>query len=149
MNDLAEARRILDSENLAFVIVRDGRILARGTGDGVRELLTSLDQLGAEARGASLADKVVGKAVACLAAHAGIVAVDARLASESAVQHLQARGIPMRVAATVPHILNRRGDGLCPLEQLTQQIAEPAIAVAKLREFIAARAAGIPLPKSP
>lgn len=139
MSDLDAARRMLDAEKLAFVIFKGGQEIARGAHDGVGELLAAVDRLGADVRGASLADKVVGKAVALVAAHAGIRAVDTPLASQAAVLVLQAHQIALRAETIVAHILNRRGDGVCPLEKLTQPLDEPAAAVAKLREFIAAR----------
>ncbi len=143
MSDLDQARQLLEFENLAFVIVREKRILARGTKDGVCELLAAIDDLGAQARNASLADRVVGKAVALIAVGAGIYAVDTPLASQSAVDVLEAHGIVCHARFIVPQILNRRGNGPCPLEQLTQPFDDPATAIAKLREFITARPASL------
>jgi len=81
----------------------------------------------------------VGKAVALVAAHSGIATIDTPLASEAAALFLKRRGIPLRATSVVPLILNRRGDGPCPLEALTQPLEDPAAAVTKLREFLAAR----------
>lgn len=129
----------METGNLAFALVRDGVELARGTRDGIAELLAATDALGTQAAGASLADKVVGKAVALVAAHRGIGAIDTPLASEAAARFLKGRGLALRATAVVPVILNRRGDGPCPLEALTGPLEEPATAVTKLREFLAAR----------
>ena len=96
------------------------------------EFLATVDKLGA-----SLADKVVGKAVASIVAFAGIVAVNTWLASQTAEHFLNSQGIPMVATKRVPQILNRRGDGPCPLEKLTLMIDDPALAVAKMHEFIA------------
>ena len=142
--DLLQARELLAAENLAFVLVQQGRVLARGSDHGVVELLAAVDRLGPAVRGASLADKVVGKAVAMIVAFAGIGAVDTPLASEAAEQVLRSRGIALHAAALVPQILNRRGDGPCPLEQLTQPFTEPGAALVKLREFFAARTSAPP-----
>jgi len=135
MTDLLFARQILQAEKLGFALVRDGREIARGSASSTHELLAAVDRLGAQARGASLADKVVGKAVALIAAHAGIVEVDGGLMSRSAVPVLDAHRISWRADTMVPGIMNRRNDGLCPLEQLTQPFDEPAAAVAALRKF--------------
>ena len=139
MSDIAQARRLLDHENLAFVVVRQERVLARGTERGVSELFATLQALGVETAGASLADKVVGKAVALIALNAGIVAVDTPLASRSAERVLQAGGVAFSADQFVPEIMNRRRDALCPLEQLTHSIDDAAIAVGKLRAFFAAQ----------
>ncbi|MBI5769451.1 MAG: DUF1893 domain-containing protein [Verrucomicrobia bacterium] len=146
MTDLALARQLLDAEQRAFVLVNDGRVIATGDDYGVRELLAATDRIGAAARGASLADKVVGKAVALIVVHAGIAAVDTRVASESAVKLLRSRAVPFTATAVVPQILNRRGDGPCPMEKTTTPFDDVGAGLAALREFIAARRAGVPLP---
>lgn len=146
MTDLAQARRHLDTGKLAFVLVRDGKVLATGDDYGVRELLAAVDRLGPLARGASLADKIVGKAVALIVVHAGISAVDTRVASESAVKLLERHSVPLSTATIVPQILNRRGDGPCPMEKATTAIEDAQLGLEALRAFIAARRAGVPLP---
>ena len=146
MNDLSQARQLLDSAKLAFVLVKDGQVIASGDDYGVRELLAAVDRLGPLARGASLADKIVGKAVALIVVHAGICAVDTRVASESAVKLLKLHGVPFHTAAIVPQILNRSGDGPCPMEKVTTPFEEVAPGIEALRAFIAARRAGVPLP---
>jgi len=146
MNDLAQARQLLDADKLAFVLVRDGKVIATGDDYGVRELLAAVDRLGPLARSASLADKVVGKAVALIVVHAGICAVDTRVASESAVRLLKMHGVPLHAAGIVPQILNRRGDGPCPMEKVTMPFEDVEPGLETLRAFIAARRAGVPLP---
>ncbi|MDI1249996.1 MAG: DUF1893 domain-containing protein [Lacunisphaera sp.] len=149
MNDLSHARRHLESENLAFVIVRDNLVLAQGAHDGVGELLAAIDKLGGQTSGASLADRVVGKAVALIVLGAGIVAVYTPLASEAAAEVFRSNGVFWQARTIVPQILNRRGNGPCPLEQLTHPLHDPAVAVVKLREFIALRAVPPVDPTSP
>lgn len=144
--DLLQARQLLDAAQLAFVLVRDGKIIATGDDYGVRELLATADRIGPEIRGASLADKVVGKAVALIVVHAGIRAVDTRVASEPAVRFLNVHGIPLQAGTIVPQILNRKGDGPCPMEKATLPFEEVAPGLQQLRDFIAARRAGLPLP---
>jgi hypothetical protein len=146
MNDLTQARQLLDTAKLAFVLVKDGKVIASGDDYGVRELLAAVDRLGPLAHGASLADKLVGKAVALIVVYAGICAVDTRVASESAVKLLKLHGVPLHTAAIVPQILNRRGDGPCPMEKVTTPFEEVAPGLQALRDFIAARRAGVPLP---
>jgi Domain of unknown function (DUF1893) len=139
MTDLELAIQILRAEGLSFVLVKDGQTLARGSRDGIGELLAAAETLGETARGASLADKVAGKAVAMVAAHLGLGAVFSPLASQAAQQVLIRHGIPLQVERLVPLILNRRNDGPCPMERLTMPLEEPSEAVAALKEFVAVR----------
>jgi hypothetical protein len=139
MTDLAQACALLDAGKLAFVLVRDGKVLASGDDYGVRELLAATARLGPLARGASLADKVIGKAVALIVVHAGIRAVQTRVASEPAVAFLKEHGVSATIGVIVPQILNRRGDGPCPMEKLTMPFMDVTAGITALREFIAAR----------
>ncbi len=140
MSDLERAKQIFEKEQLSFVLVKAGRALATGYRDGVGELLAAVERLGTETQGASLADKVVGKAVAMVAADAGVRAIYSPLASEAAQGFLSPRGIELTAERVVPLIRNRRDDGPCPMERLTLPLDEPHEAVIALRRFIAARA---------
>jgi Domain of unknown function (DUF1893) len=136
MTDLELAKQIFHSDGAAFVLVKAGRVLARGSREGIGELLTATETLGTEVNGASLADKIVGKAVAMVAAHAGLRAVYSPLASEAARRVLSAREIALEAERMVPLILNRRNDGPCPMERLTLPLEQPEEAVTALKEFV-------------
>lgn len=94
-------------------------------------------------RGASLADKIVGKAVAMVAVHGGISAVYSPLASQAASNLLARHRIELKADTMVPLILNRRSDGPCPMERLTMPLEEPEDAVAALKQFVAGRTSTI------
>lgn len=122
-----------------FVIAKDGAILAAGSQEGIGELIGAVDRLGGAVRGASLADKIAGKAVAMIARAAGFSRVFAMLASAAARDALALDQVPLEYERLVPLILNKRGDGPCPMERLTQPIEDPHAAVAALREFSRSR----------
>ena len=136
MSDLSIAQSIFVRDSPAFVVVKDGQELGRGHAPGIRELLSALFTLGDTARGASLADRVTGKAVAMAAAHAGLVAIYTPLASERALPVCQAYGIELQAMQVIALILNVRGDGPCPLERTVGPIDEPAAGVRALAEFV-------------
>jgi iron complex outermembrane receptor protein len=135
MNNLEYARQIFHSGDYAFVLVKDMQVLASGAGDGIGELLEAIVQHGEAARGATLADKIVGKAVAMVAVYSGLAEVYTPLASEPALWMLQEHGIALAAEHLAPLIRNKRNDGPCPMEQLTLPLSDPAEAFAALREF--------------
>ncbi len=135
MTDLELAKQVLNQDALAFVLVKKGSILKTGTRDGIGELIETIDTLGDRARDASLADKIVGKAVAMVARHAGLDAIYSPLASQAALDALAPAHILLEYDRLVPLILNKRNDGPCPMERLTLPIYEPQQAVDALREF--------------
>lgn len=136
MTDLELAKERLRADSLAFVIAKNGAILRTGTRAGIGELLEATDALGDTAHGASLADKIVGKAVAMVARAAQIRAVYAPLASQSALDTLAADHITLEYDRLVPLILNKRNDGPCPMERLLLLVDDPREAVFALRMFI-------------
>lgn len=134
--DLQLAKEALRAENLGFVLAKAGRVMGASSHPGVGDLLRTVEALGEEARGAALADKVVGKAVAMVARYAGVVAIYAVLASEAAQAALAQGGIALEYDQLVPAILNQQRTGPCPLEQLTASLDDPQEAVAALRAFL-------------
>lgn len=145
MDDLELARKVFESNAFAFVLVKDARVVASGMREGIGELLDVVTAQGQALRGAALADKIVGKAVAMVAAYAGIVEVYTPLGSEAGKKVLDEYGIRFQADRLVPLILNKRNDGACPMERLTQPLVEPAEAVRALGKFVAERRAGVPL----
>lgn len=139
MTDLELSEQTFRGGSLAFVIVKNGAVLRSGTRDGIGELIEAVDALGDAAHGASLADKIVGKAVAMVARTAGFRAVYSPLASQAALDALAVEHIPLEYDRLVPLILNKRNDGPCPMEKLTQLIQDPHEAVTALREFARSR----------
>ena len=88
--------------------------------------LLGLYNSGKDYSGYVSADKVVGKGAALLYAILGIKEIYASVISESALSVLQKGGITCTYDTLVPHIINRRGDGICPIERATMDIENPA-----------------------
>lgn len=68
--------------------------------------------------GAFVADKVVGKGAAALMAAGRVRELFADVVSHAALELLNGAGIPVSYTVAVPHIINRAGDGICPVERL-------------------------------
>ena len=66
--------------------------------------------------GAIAADKTVGAGAAHLYCLLGVRAVWANVISEAAEEILIKAGIAVFYGERVPYIINRRGDGMCPIE---------------------------------
>lgn len=66
--------------------------------------------------GASIADKVVGKAAAAIMVLGGVSRLHADVISEPAAALLQNAGVELEAVNIVPHIINRTKTGWCPLE---------------------------------
>ena len=64
------------------------------------------------------------------------------VASEGAVEVCRKRGIRLTYGTLAPHIINRRGDGSCPMEKAVADIDDPFEALAAVRKTLAALGAG-------
>ena len=100
---------------------------------GVKPLLGWIEE-NVDVRGYAAADQVVGRAAALLYARLGVTEVYSRVISEPARKALQDNGIECSFGESVPYIINRRGDGMCPMEQTVLEINDPDEAVTALKE---------------
>lgn len=82
----------------------------------------------------SAADKIVGKAAALLYAYMGVKAVYAEVLSLAAENVLQDCGIMYEYGAKVDYIINRKGDGRCPMEQAVADISSPSDALIAVKQ---------------
>ena len=134
--DVEQAKRLLKERSLAFAVVKDGEMIGASVGKGVIDLLALVDSRGPALAGASLADTLVGKAVAAMVCYTGIKAVYTPVLSRPAQKMLQTCGVPLEYDELVPMILSRDGKVRGPLEQLLLEIHDPARAMLTLRDFL-------------
>lgn len=85
---------------------------------------------------AVIVDKVVGRAAAAIAICGKARHVHGEVMSEDAAEFLKAHGVTSGCTLPVPRILNRKRDGLCPLEQSVAGIDDPEQALAALKNKI-------------
>lgn len=128
--DLEYAKKEL-SEGRAFVIVKGKKVVAESTEKGVAPFFSAVTELNLEK--ASLADKIVGKAVAFLSVYGGVTSVYALVASEPAVAVLDNYAIRIEAETVVPMILNQTGDDQCPIEKVVAACNTPEEAYTVLK----------------
>ena len=131
MHDWERAKERLQSMGCTCVVCK-GEQVYTSKKRGVAPLLEWISD-GVALRGFSAADKVVGKAVALLFALAGVRQVYAPVMSEAAVHVFSQQGIQASFDRTVPAIINRAGDGPCPMEQAVREIDYPQAAFHAVR----------------
>jgi Domain of unknown function (DUF1893). len=87
-------------------------------GRGVSDLYNLFREDPSFLDGADVADKVVGKGAAALMISGKIHAVHADVISEPALELFAQSAVKVSYGIVVPNIINRKGDGICPLETL-------------------------------
>lgn len=103
---------------------------------GVIDLFTLVTEEPDFLRGGKIADRVIGKGAALLLLKAGIAEVFAYVISGPALEVLQHNGVKVSYITLQPNIINRTGDGICPVEMLTANISSPEEAYLKIKEFL-------------
>ena len=129
---------LLEREQASLVVATvDG--IRTFHGRGVADLYFLLGDARHPLEGAAVADKVVGKGAAALMVLGGVKEVAAVVISTPALQLLQAQGIPVLYGQEVPHIVNRSGSGICPVEELCSDCATAAECLPRIRRFLEER----------
>ena len=114
MNKLDFVRQTLkDGEYTCVVSVGDEVFTSRER--GVKPLLDFLSS-GLSFKGAFAADKTIGAGAAYLYVLLGVDSLWANVISESALEILKSNNINVFYEQLVPYIINRKGDGVCPIE---------------------------------
>ena len=135
MNDLTIAKFRLTSEDLTYVLVNGDNMYVSDE-RGIAPMFKAVTENKALTKGASVADKVVGKAAALLAVHGKISCIFAELTTFSAIKICKKHGIEIEYDKSVKAIQNHDKTGDCPMEQLSEGISIPAEMIDKVAEFI-------------
>ena len=79
---------------------------------------------------------MVGKAAALLYIYLGIKDLYGQVISEPAFGVLAEHGVTCTYGEKVPYIINRKKDGMCPMEQTVLNISDPREAVEALKNKV-------------
>ncbi len=132
MSDLENAKNQLKNEGYTCVLCK-GTQLYTSRETGISPMLDFLEK-NTVLSGFSAADKIVGKAAAMLFALAGVAELYAEVLSRSAVSVLESYGIRYSYGILTERIINRRGDGICPMEETVAEITDPQEAFYALQQ---------------
>ena len=133
MQDLERARRRLKERKLSLVVVKKGSVLFETESHGIKGFLEAIELLGEKLTGSSVADRIVGRAVAFLCAYFRVSAVFAVLMSMEGVRVLEDKDIIYQFEKCVTNILNQKRNDICPFEKLALTFTSPEEAYKKLR----------------
>lgn len=130
MTDIQIAKANLDGHTIC--LCRDGNcIYSRDR--GIAPMMNFIES-GLELGGYSVADVVVGKAVALLFIKCGIKSVFAKTISEYAKTVLERFGIEYEYEVLTDKIINRDGTDICPMEKSVINTDEPFAAYEILKQ---------------
>ena len=125
MTDLDIAKTELYEEQLTLAIVKNGTVLFQAKSHRITGFLDAIEKYGSELEGSSLADRVVGKAIALLCVYAKIREVYASVLSRKAYAVLKQNKISVQWKELVDNVLNVNKNDMCPFEKAATEITDP------------------------
>lgn len=134
MNTFLTVKNLLARGSYSCVIADRDRVMT-SRARGIAPLLERAER-SERLEGAFVADRIIGKAAAMLLVVMRVASVYGQIMSREAEALLSANGIEVEYGALTDHIINRSGDGLCPMEQAVRDLTDCAAAPAVLRRRI-------------
>lgn len=133
MKDLTTAKNNIGLHTICFC--KDGQCI---TDDkrGIAPMMGFIAR-GLDLNGYSVADKMVGKAVALLFVKCGIASVYAKTLSLSGKAVLEKFNIPFEYDSLVEKVINRDGTDTCPMEKTVTDTTDPEEAYLLLKNKLA------------
>ncbi len=125
MSDLDIAKSKLYEEELTLTIVKNGEVIFETGSHRISGFLDAIEQFGAKLEGASVADRVAGKAIALLCVYAKIKEVYAEILSKKAKAVFEENGISHKWRELVDNVLDLNKSGVCPFEKVAAGISDP------------------------
>ncbi|MCM1131456.1 MAG: DUF1893 domain-containing protein [Roseburia sp.] len=114
MIDIEYAKKMLEG-NTVCLVKEDSLFLSKKR--GITPLLEFIES-GFNFKGYSAADKIVGKAAAFLYACLDVKEVYAEVLSKEAISVFEQYNILFEYSILTDYIINRKGTGLCPMEEV-------------------------------
>ena len=105
------------------VLAKDGVIAACSKARGVKPLLLFLDN--GKLEGATVVDKIIGRAAAAICVSGGAKEVHAKVMSVGAKELLEKFGVKAGGTEFVEEIVNRDKTGICPMENAVKDLTDP------------------------
>jgi hypothetical protein len=136
MSALETAKNRLYEEDLTLAVVKNTEVLFETVSHRISGFLGAIDQLGSRLEGASVADRVAGKAIALMCVYAGIREVYAEVLSRKAKAVFEENGIPCEWKELVDNILDLNRSDICPFEKAAADISDPERAYATFKELL-------------
>jgi hypothetical protein len=133
---LDEAIRLLRLHGSSIVLMKDWKIVHESKAKGIVPYIEVIESQGHSLKGAALADRIAGRAVALLSAYIGVDLAYAETVSEGALEVFANHNIPIRYDKRVPMILNRDKNGQCPFERIVSDVYDPEEAFQRLMQAI-------------
>ncbi len=125
MQDLEIAKKQLNDKELTLAIAKNGQIIFQTDSHRISGFIYAIDTLGTQLNGASVADRVAGKALALLCVYAEINEVYADVLSKKAQALFEENNVACQWKQLVDNVLDLTKTNMCPFEKAAEGISDP------------------------
>ncbi|MGN1084631.1 MAG: ECF transporter S component [Lachnospiraceae bacterium] len=132
---VSSAINLISEGTAVCVVIKGNTIVKTEHGRGIGPTLKLYDSGVLE--GAFVVDKIIGKAAAMILTLGGVKGCYGVTMSAAAVKWLKEHRVHVEYENCVDAIMNRKGDGICPMELTVQEIEEPEEALEAVRNKLA------------
>lgn len=115
MKESEKAKNLLKDDVTFAAVGKEGIYTSEQR--GVKPILDKIDSDPNFFDGASVADRVIGKAAAMLLEKYGVVEIYAQVTSEYAAAYLENKSVKLNYEKKTDFIMNRSGTDMCPMEK--------------------------------
>lgn len=129
------AVNLIGEDRAACIVIKDGVIVRSETGRGVAPVIRLCES--GVLRDADVVDKVVGKAAAMVMTFGGVRTCHAVTISRPALEWLERHRVRTEYDVCTEYIVNRTGDGMCPMEQTVEELEDDRDIIAILKQKLA------------
>lgn len=106
------------------LIYREGELIFTSEYKGVRPLMEYMKAYGPSDVPLTVIDRIMGRGAVLLAKLIGATQIKTPIMSETAVELAEEYGLNYEVDKVVPYIINRAGNGRCPIETAVLDISD-------------------------
>ncbi len=136
MQDLELAKKQLYSKQLTLAIAKNGQVLFETDSHRISGFIHAIDTLDTQLKGASIADRVAGKALALLCIYAGIREVYAEVLSQKAKLLFEENNVVCEWEQLVENVLDINKTGMCPFEKAAAEISDPQVSYVAFKALL-------------
>ncbi len=136
MGDFDLAKDLITNGDYVCVVVKNDEIIYTSKARGIFPLYEAKEILKIDLNGASLADRIVGKAAAMIAVESGITSIHGQVMSENAIKYIQSHEIGYSYDKWTEYIKNRERTGMCPVETRAMTTDDYEELEIKVRDFL-------------
>lgn len=122
-NAVISAKNLIKRGKATCVVIKDGKIINIELGRGVKPIISMYEQGILE--NAIVVDKIIGRAAAMVLTLGKVSACYGLTVSKGGVDYLRSQKIEVEWENLTDFIINRKGDGQCPMEETVKDVSDP------------------------